>query len=59
MSNERLRSALFDSGLTYEQLSEQVQVDPKTVERWISQGRVPHRTHRLTVAAGLAMGKAA
>ena len=51
MSNERLRSALFDSGITYEQLSEHVRVDPKTVERWISQARVPHRNHRLQVAA--------
>jgi len=51
MSNERLRSALVDAGLTYDQLSEQVSVDPKTVERWISRDRVPHRTHRLKVAA--------
>jgi len=58
MSNERLRSALFDSGITYEQLSEHVRVDPKTVERWISQERVPHRTHRLTVASLLGRDEA-
>ena len=51
MSNERLRSALVDAGLTYDQLSENVSVDPKTVERWISQDRVPHRAHQLKVAA--------
>jgi transcriptional regulator with XRE-family HTH domain len=51
VSNERLRSALYDAAITYEQLSEQVGVDPKTVERWISQERVPHRTHRLKVAS--------
>ena len=51
MSNERLRSALLDAGLTYESLSERVSVDPKTVERWITQGRVPHRSHRLKVAS--------
>ena len=51
MSNERLRSAVLDAGLTYEDLSEQISVDPKTVERWITQARVPHRTHRLKVAS--------
>jgi hypothetical protein len=51
MSNERLRSALIDAGVTYDRLSEQVGVDAKTVERWISQERVPHRTHRLKVAS--------
>lgn len=51
MSNERLRSALISAGITHDALSEQVGVDCKTVERWISTGRVPHRTHRLKVAA--------
>ncbi|WP_179666216.1 XRE family transcriptional regulator [Nocardioides thalensis] len=51
MSNERLRSALVSAGVTQADLSEQIGVDPKTVERWISTGRVPHRTHRLKVAA--------
>lgn len=51
MSNERLRSALMKRGLTYADLGEQVQVDPKTVERWVTQPRKPHRAHRLRVAA--------
>lgn len=51
MSNERLRSALLKRGLTYADLGEQVQVDPKTVERWVTQPRKPHRAHRLRVAA--------
>jgi transcriptional regulator with XRE-family HTH domain len=51
MTNERLRSALLESRLTYDQLSNEVGVDPKTVERWVSRARVPHRTHRLRVAA--------
>jgi hypothetical protein len=51
MTNERLRSALFSSGTTYDQVSQTVGVDPKTVERWVTQGRVPHRAHRLKVAA--------
>ena len=53
MSNERLRSAIIAAGLTLNDVSERVSVDPKTVERWISQARVPHRTHRLKVAAML------
>lgn len=51
MSNERLRSAILTAGLTLQDVSERVGVDPKTVERWISKNRVPHRTHRLKVAA--------
>jgi transcriptional regulator with XRE-family HTH domain len=53
MSNERLRSALLKRGLTYADLGEQVSVDPKTVERWVTQPRRPHRAHRLRVAAVL------
>lgn len=47
MSNARLRASLLDSGLTPATLADQLGVDPKTVERWISQGRNPHRAHRL------------
>ncbi|MGH8892478.1 MAG: XRE family transcriptional regulator [Actinomycetes bacterium] len=53
MSNERLRSALVSRGLTYSDLGEQTEVDAKTVERWITNDRVPHRTNRLRVAAVL------
>lgn len=51
MSNERLRSALIDAGLTNDDVSHHIAVDPKTVERWVSQARVPHRAHRLKLAA--------
>lgn len=51
MSNERLRAAIHAAGMTITQLSQSVEVDPKTVERWISTGRVPHRGHRQAVAA--------
>lgn len=47
MSNERLRSQIAAAGLTIESLARQVEVDSKTVERWISQDRLPHRRHRL------------
>ena len=53
MSNERLRAAIVGGGLTAESLSEQIGVDPKTVERWITKDRIPHRTHRLAVSAAL------
>lgn len=51
--NERLRDALEKRGITSEQLAEKVQVDPKTVERWISYGRSPHAKTRRAIAAHL------
>ena len=51
MTNERLRDAISAHGLTSVKLAERVAVDPKTVERWITTGRVPHRTHRGAVAS--------
>jgi hypothetical protein len=53
MSNERLRSAIVGAGMTTQILSERIGVDPKTVERWITRDRIPHRTHRLAVGAML------
>ncbi|MFL6023913.1 MAG: XRE family transcriptional regulator [Marmoricola sp.] len=50
MSNERLRDAIHGSGLTHATLSEQLGVDPKTVERWVLKGRAPHARHRVRVA---------
>jgi len=48
--NERLRNAVAAAGLTIDQLARQVEVDPKTVERWITKDRLPHRRHRWAVA---------
>jgi transcriptional regulator with XRE-family HTH domain len=50
MANERLRSALLEHGITPEALADAVDVDPKTVERWVS-GRIPYRRLRYAVAA--------
>lgn len=50
MTNERLRAAIRVAGLTTNELSERIQVDPKTVERWITNGRSPHRANRQAVA---------
>lgn len=51
MSNERLRSALSAAGITYAALAEHVEVDPKSVERWVTLSRIPHRRNRVQIAA--------
>src|ERR1700734_2083055 len=51
MANERLRALLLERRVTTAKLAEAVQVDAKTVERWIVGGRVPYRRHRYNVAA--------
>jgi hypothetical protein len=51
MANERLRALLLERRTTTAKLAEAVQVDAKTVERWIVAGRVPYRKHRYNVAA--------
>jgi transcriptional regulator with XRE-family HTH domain len=52
MPNERLRATLLERGLTPAALGDELGVDPKTVERWIS-GRTPYRKYRFAVAARL------
>ncbi|MEU4563766.1 helix-turn-helix transcriptional regulator [Actinoplanes sp. NPDC023936] len=52
MPNERLRTAMLERGLTPVGLAEALNVDPKSVERWIS-GRTPYRRHRYAVATQL------
>ncbi|MCP2293623.1 hypothetical protein APR11_000027 [Nocardia amikacinitolerans] len=51
MANERLRDALLRNGLDIPQVAETVGVEPKTVERWITQGRTPYPRHRHALAA--------
>jgi transcriptional regulator with XRE-family HTH domain len=51
MANERLRALLLERRVTTAKLAEAVQVDPKTVERWIVANRIPYRKHRYDVAA--------
>ncbi|GAA1559428.1 helix-turn-helix transcriptional regulator [Kribbella lupini] len=57
MTNERLRTALLENGLTPSALASEVEVDTKTVERWIK-GRIPHRTSRYQVATRLGVDEA-
>ena len=50
MANQRLRNALATSGLTQAMLAESIGVDAKSVERWITQERMPHPVTRASVA---------
>ncbi|WP_236793886.1 DUF5919 domain-containing protein [Amycolatopsis sp. GM8] len=53
MRNERLRDALATAGVAADALAEELAVDAKTVERWITKGRVPYRKYRSHIAARL------
>jgi transcriptional regulator with XRE-family HTH domain len=52
MPNERLRAALLEHGITPAAMCQELGVDHKTVERWIS-GRLPYRKYRYALAARL------
>jgi hypothetical protein len=58
VANERLRSCITGARLTITEVATQVGVDPKTVERWIVLGRVPHRSHRWATASLLGTDEA-
>lgn len=51
-ANERLRAAMLKADLTAADLAEVAGVDPKTCERWVTKGRLPHRmnAHRAAIA---------
>jgi transcriptional regulator with XRE-family HTH domain len=51
MPNDRLRDAILRNGLTPVLVAERIGVDPKTVERWITQDRTPYPRHRHAIAA--------
>lgn len=51
MPNDRLRDAILRNGLTPADVAEHVGVDPKTAERWITQGRAPYPRYRHAIAA--------
>lgn len=57
MANERLRSALVRGGNDLGELAETLQVDRKTVERWLG-GRSPHPRHRRALAQFLGRDEA-
>lgn len=51
MANDRLLDALLRKGFTPSDIAGRLGVDPKTVERWITQGRTPYPRHRRALAA--------
>ncbi len=57
MANVRLRNALVAAGMTQADLAETVRVDHKSVERWITQERLPHSITRARVARELGQEK--
>lgn len=50
MPNERLRATLRSNGYTDAALAEEVGVDSKTVQRWMTKGRTPHPSTAQRVA---------
>jgi transcriptional regulator with XRE-family HTH domain len=50
--NEHLRRALLRARLSEEDVAARLQVDPKTVRRWL-EGRVPYLRHRWAIAGML------
>ncbi|MBQ1098651.1 helix-turn-helix transcriptional regulator [Streptomyces sp. b94] len=53
MANERLRAAMAAGGWTYNALADKVEVDPKSVERWVNLGRTPRRATAMVAAETL------
>ncbi|GAA3246786.1 hypothetical protein GCM10020256_74640 [Streptomyces thermocoprophilus] len=53
MPNERLRAVMAAGGWTYATLAQEVEVDPKSVERWVNLGRTPRRATALQAAKAL------
>ncbi|MGW3790035.1 XRE family transcriptional regulator [Micromonospora arida] len=51
MPNHRLRDAILRNGLTPSAVAERLDVDPKTVERWITQDRTPYPRYRHAIAS--------
>lgn len=55
--NETLRRALLQARLSEEDVAARLEVDPKTVRRWL-EGRLPYRRHRWALAVLLALDEA-
>jgi transcriptional regulator with XRE-family HTH domain len=53
VTNQRLRGALLNAGMTAAALADAVQVDPKSVSRWLAEDRIPHQATRQKVAVAL------
>jgi transcriptional regulator with XRE-family HTH domain len=44
--NRMLRDAIMESGQDLSKIARKVEVDPKTVQRWMTRGTIPHPQHR-------------
>jgi transcriptional regulator with XRE-family HTH domain len=53
LENEHLRTAITRAGLTLEEFADIVQVDVKTVQRWLAGRTTPYPRHRTRVAGAL------
>ncbi|MGL5811193.1 MAG: helix-turn-helix domain-containing protein [Nocardioides sp.] len=51
--NDRLRAALAHNGFTTEQLARRIQLDPKSVARWLTRPRTPHPANQRAAADAL------
>jgi hypothetical protein len=58
MANDRIRNALLHNRLTPRAVAQRLGVDPKTAERWVTQGRAPYPRHRHAIAATVLNRKA-
>jgi transcriptional regulator with XRE-family HTH domain len=53
--NERLRQAILDAELSLDELAAELGIDAKTVERWVTKGRVPHPGNRAKASRALGL----
>lgn len=53
MVNDRLRLALIQRGISSDRLADKLGVDKKTVQRWITPGRIPNSNNRTAIAKEL------
>jgi transcriptional regulator with XRE-family HTH domain len=55
--NEAFCRALLRAGLTEEDVAARLDVDPKTVRRWMEDRALPYRRHRWALVAMLGTGE--
>lgn len=53
MANANLKTAIENAGLTVEEFAEIIQVDPKSVQRWVTGTTTPYRRNRAAIARAL------
>src|SRR6185369_1006139 len=52
-----LRDSMLRNGLTPVSVADRIGVDPKTVERWLTQDRIPYPKYRHAIAAMVREGE--